>query len=118
MAGLVPAIHAVRLPECLRLARPSVSGQSESAVRWIGVDGRDKPGHDGVWALRSAPTAPAWQLHNSTLRRVGGAISAVKAFSPRSHGLEPFARQETRAVFFSELFGASDKRLGAHSVDK
>jgi hypothetical protein len=36
MAGLVPAIHAVQLP------------QSESARRRDGVDARHKAGHDGL----------------------------------------------------------------------
>ena len=39
MAGLVPAIHAAPLP-----------ANSESFRRPHGVDGRDKPGHDGVVA--------------------------------------------------------------------
>jgi hypothetical protein len=58
MAGLVPAIHAVRriehsqaggrdgkLPRYkpLRLVAP----KTHSCLRGRGVDGRDKPGHDG-----------------------------------------------------------------------
>ena len=83
MAGLVPAIHAVRLPECSRLARPSVSGQSESAVRRIGVDGRDKPGQDGVWAIRSAPTAPGLAVTFSPLFRPERPLSALQRLSRR-----------------------------------
>ena len=40
-----------------RVARLSVSGQSEGALSRIGVDGGDEPGHDGNRALWSAPTA-------------------------------------------------------------
>ncbi|WP_158814159.1 hypothetical protein [Methylocapsa sp. S129] len=47
MAGLVPAIHAVMPPQACReyMQRP-------------GVDGRDKPGHDGGGALDAYANKP------------------------------------------------------------
>src|SRR5271166_3890405 len=52
MAGLVPVIHAVQLQQ-----RERVCAGASAESRWIacngphlahGVDGRDKPGHDGI----------------------------------------------------------------------
>ena len=52
MAGLVPAIHAVQLQR-----REEFCMGPSTKSRWIafngprlvhGVDGRDKPGHDGI----------------------------------------------------------------------
>jgi hypothetical protein len=47
MPGLVPGIHAVMLPQAWRgyMQRP-------------GVDGRDKPGHDGGGALDAYANKP------------------------------------------------------------
>jgi hypothetical protein len=51
MAGLVPAIHAVEqttvLDELVVPLLPAFGGDSESEAKRDGVDGRDKPGHDG-----------------------------------------------------------------------
>ena len=58
MAGLVPAIHAVRPHECPRVPRLSVSGQLEAALLRIGVDGRDKPGHDGIGGASVSAEGP------------------------------------------------------------
>jgi hypothetical protein len=47
MAGLVPAIHVVRLacgPKGFAGQEPTMC---ERTVSWDDVDGRDKPGHDG-----------------------------------------------------------------------
>jgi hypothetical protein len=53
MAGLVPAIHAVKWRKCFKtrslLLQPRALCFETCAVH-AGVDGRDKPGHDGtIW---------------------------------------------------------------------
>jgi hypothetical protein len=48
MAGLVPAIHAAPRRNGRRMARDRVCVQLASVVALDDVDGRDKPGHDGV----------------------------------------------------------------------
>jgi len=65
MAGLVPAIHAAPFPT-----------SSGSFRRPHGVDGRDKPGHDGVVAAILAPVTPAPPRKN----RKGSAAPSVLAF--------------------------------------
>ena len=66
MAGPVPAIHAVRLPECSKVAPPSVSGQSNSTVRRIGVDGRASPAKTASGRIPGpAPTDPGLAVGNS-----------------------------------------------------
>jgi hypothetical protein len=54
MAGLVPAIHVVTWPVGFRT--PSILSQPralylETHTTHAGVDGRDKPGHDGTGAF-------------------------------------------------------------------
>jgi hypothetical protein len=50
MAGLVPAIHAV-WPPLLKMRSHALSPIPEKYNRLHRVDGRDKPGHDGVSAF-------------------------------------------------------------------
>jgi hypothetical protein len=57
MAGLVPAIHAVEqktvLDEMVVPLLPAFRGGSENEAKRDGVDGRDKPGHDGSRAFEA-----------------------------------------------------------------
>jgi hypothetical protein len=45
MAGLVPAIHAVTLQETANVT--GTTPLTFNLSQFPGVDGRDKPGHDG-----------------------------------------------------------------------
>jgi hypothetical protein len=62
MAGLVPAIHAVTW--LVRFRTPTISSAAVCVISLnraapLGVDGRDKPGHDGAGAF-SRPNLPSW----------------------------------------------------------
>jgi hypothetical protein len=62
MAGLVPAIHVVQPHRQFALRRPSPR-QRPAARKRNRVDGRDKPGHDGIgaaafWMLAFASMMP------------------------------------------------------------
>jgi hypothetical protein len=47
MPGLVPGIHAVQSNVGSPFVIVSVPHKLEAASARVGVDGRDKPGHDG-----------------------------------------------------------------------
>jgi hypothetical protein len=56
MPGLVPGIHAVEPGRRLRIGnsgRCNIESNYSTAASLLGVDGRDKPGHDG--AVRQTP---------------------------------------------------------------
>src|SRR5271163_1541984 len=85
MAGLVPAIHAVELPQWFVGAPtvPPAAGRCliAGASRDHDVDGRDKPGHDGIGVIGSLSDAA---VHYVAPRKSGGVASATSSASASS----------------------------------
>ena len=78
MAGLDPAIHVFLLGRS-RLAARAIGETSDK-----GVDGRDKPGHDG--AGRGDPRRTARPLIRPTTSATPGSLPGGRLFPRKGHG--------------------------------
>ncbi len=100
MAGLVPDIHAVAQAangECFRGGCAGLREGSANLEAHHGVDGRDKPGHDGECAaLIGVPLAVQLDATSSSLTRFGVTPAPAPSHRrPRPSALPPIRRTGT-----------------------